>query len=66
VPVRSYAYYTPERLAGYLRMIPLVREFDNKKDQPNIKDIAQRYKTSIGIRITHQYFMVKAQETPVL
>ena len=58
----NYAYYTPEGLTGYLRMVPVVREFDRKKDQPNIKNIAQKYKTSKGIRITHQYFMVRARK----
>lgn len=58
----NYAYYTPEGLTGYLKAVPVVREFDSKKDKPYIQEIAQKYGTPKGIRITHQYFILKARK----
>ncbi|KYK37581.1 MAG: class I SAM-dependent methyltransferase [Theionarchaea archaeon] len=58
-----FVYYTPEGLTKYLEMIPVVKEFESKKDQPYIKEIAQKYRTSKGIKITRQYFILKAKKS---
>ncbi len=55
-------YYRLGGLTEYLEMIPVVKEFDSEKDYPYLRKIAQKYNTSKGIRITRQYFILRAQK----
>lgn len=57
-----HVYYTPHGLAEYLETIPVVKDFNSKKDQPYIQKIAQKYSTHKGINITRQFFILKAKK----
>lgn len=58
----NFAYYTPKGLTGYLEAIPIVKGFDSREDHIYIEEMKEKYSTPEGIKITHQYFMVKAQK----
>lgn len=58
-----FVNYTLEGLTQYLETIPVVKEFDSTEDQPYIKEIAQKYRKTRGIKITRQYFILKAKKS---
>ncbi len=57
-----YAYYDVAGLTGYLEMASVVTDFDREKDAALIADIAKKYKTGKGIRISRQLYLIRARK----
>jgi hypothetical protein len=42
-------------------MVPLVKDFDRKKDKSTVEGLAKKYKTGDGIEITWHYYVLVTQ-----
>ncbi len=52
-------YGGEDELMDLVEMVPLVRDFDRKKDRKKIKELAEKYGDEEGVKITwHHYIMV--------
>jgi len=43
-----------------IEMVPLVRKFDRKKDREKIKELAEKYGSKKGVKITWHYYVLMA------
>jgi SAM-dependent methyltransferase len=55
-------YYPKEDLIDVIEFVPLVKDFDRKKDGKTIDEIEKRYDTKRGIAITRQFFILKGRK----
>lgn len=53
-------YSDPEELMDLIEMVPLVRDFDRKRDREKVNRLAQEYEEMDGIRITWHYYILEA------
>lgn len=54
-------YYSNEdELMDLIEMVPLVKDFDRKKDRKLVKKLAEKYGEKKGIRITWHYYILMA------
>jgi len=59
---KEYGYYRDEEeLADLIEMVPLVRDFDRKKDRQMIDKLAAKYGEQKGIRVTWHYYIMQAR-----
>jgi len=56
-------YENEEELMDLIEMVPLVRRFDRKKDREKIKELAERYGSEKGVKITWHYYILMARKT---
>lgn len=56
-------YETEEELMDLIEMVPLVREFDRKRDGDTIKELAEKYGSKKGVRITWHYYILMASKS---
>ena len=49
-----------------IEMIPLVRRFDRQKDRERIRELAERYGSEKGVRITWHYYILLARKPRAL
>ena len=55
-------YYSSEdELMDLIEMVPLVKDFDRKKDRTLVKRLAEKYWENGGIRITWHYYVLVAR-----
>ena len=54
-------YESTSELMDLIEMVPLVRDFDRRRDRGRIGDLKLRYGTEIGIPITWHYYIVEAR-----
>jgi len=54
-------YQSEEDLMNLIEMVPLVRNFDRKKDKNRINGLAEKYKEKRGIKITWHYYIIEAR-----
>lgn len=54
-------YYSEEEVMDLIEMVPLVRDFDRKKDRKRIGELAEKYKEKNGIKITWHYYIMEAR-----
>lgn len=57
-----YTYYDAAGLSEYLEMVPVVDNFDRKKDSALISEIANKYHADKGIRISRQLYLIRARK----
>jgi len=55
-------YQSEEELMDLIEMVPLVRNFDRKKDRERINELAEKYKEKRGIKITWHYYIMEARK----
>jgi len=55
-------YYTKENLIDIIEFVPLVNDFDRKKDKKIIDEIEKRYGIKRGIAVTRQFFILKGKK----
>ncbi|MGQ9846967.1 MAG: class I SAM-dependent methyltransferase [Bacteroidales bacterium] len=55
-------YYTLDSLIMLIKMVPLVKNFDEKKDKNYLDKIRSQYQTHRGIAISRQYFILVARK----
>jgi len=53
-------YQSEEELMNLIELVPLVKDFDRKKDRRIIDELAQKYRDEKGIKITWHYYIVHA------
>ena len=54
-------YYSEEEVMDLIEMVPLVRDFNRKRDRKRISELAEKYKKKNGIKITWHYYVVEAR-----
>ena len=54
-------YYSEDEVLDLIEMVPLVTDFDRKKDKKIVKRLAEKYRGEKGIEITWHYCIVEAQ-----
>lgn len=54
-------YYSEEEVMDLIEMVPLVRDFNRKKDRKRISELAEKHKEKNGIKITWHYYIVEAR-----
>ena len=57
-----YAYYNTAGLTDYLEMVPVVENFSKEKDGVLVNEIANKYNTDKGIRISRQLYLIRARK----
>ncbi len=55
-------YKNEEELMDLIDMVPLVRKFDRKKDRARIKELAEKYGSKRGVKITWHYYILTARK----
>jgi len=59
---REKEYYSSEEeLMDLIEMVPLVKDFNRKKDRERISELAEKYKEKNGIKITWHYYIMEAR-----
>ena len=59
---REKEYYSSEEeLMDLIEMVPLVKDFNRKKDRERISELAEKYKEKNGIKITWHYYIIEAR-----
>ena len=53
-------YENEEELMNLIEMVPLVRDFDRKKDRKKTRELAEKYGSKKGIKITWHYYILIA------
>jgi len=56
-------YENEEELMDLIEMVPLVRRFDRKKDREKIKELAEKYGSKKGVKITWHYYILMARKS---
>ena len=56
-------YENEEELMDLIEMVPLVKNFDRKKDRKKIRELAEKYGTKNGVRITWHYYILMARKS---
>jgi len=56
-------YETEEELMNLIEMVPLVREFDREKDGDRIRELAEKYGSKKGVKITWHYYILMARKS---
>jgi len=56
-------YENEEELMDLIEMVPLVRKFDRKKDREKIKELAEKYGSKKGVKITWHYYILMARKS---
>ena len=46
-----------------IEMVPLVRKFDRKKDRGKIEELAKKYGSKKGVKITWHYYILTARKS---
>ncbi len=59
----SNYYETEEELMDLIEMVPLVMNFDRKKDRRKIKELAEKYGSKKGVKITWHYYILMARKS---
>ncbi len=59
----SNYYETEEELMDLIEMIPLVRKFDRTKDRRKINELAEKYGSKKGVKITWHYYILMARKS---
>lgn len=54
-------YNSEDEILDLIEMVPLVTDFDRKKDKKIVEKLAEKYKCEKGIEITWHYCIVEAQ-----
>jgi len=54
-------YYSEEEVTDLIEMVPLVRDFNRKKDRKRISELVEKYKGKNGIKITWHYYIIEAR-----
>lgn len=57
-----YAYYNAAGFIEYLETSAAVENFDRKKDRALVNEIANKYNTDKGIRISRQLYLMRARK----
>jgi len=47
-----------------IELVPLVKDFDRKKDKSQVAKLAKKYKEKRGIKITWHYYITVARRPP--
>lgn len=55
-------YGGEDELMDLVEMVPLVRDFDRKKDRKKIKELAEKYGDEEGVKITWHYYIMVARK----
>lgn len=55
-------YENEEELMDLIEMVPLVRKFDRKKDREKINELAEKYGSKNGVKITWHYYILMARK----
>jgi ubiquinone/menaquinone biosynthesis C-methylase UbiE len=55
-------YSDTETLMDIIEMVPLVKDFDRKKDKHTIQELADTYKEKEGFSLTWHYYIIVAQK----
>ena len=57
-------YYEDEdELMDLIEMVPLVKDFDRQKDREEIRELAEKYGTEEGVKITWHYYIMVARKS---
>ncbi len=56
-------YENDEELMNLIEMVPLVKDFDRKKDRKTIRGLGEKYSSDKGVRITWHYYILIARKT---
>jgi len=56
-------YENAEELMDLIEMVPLVRKFDRKKDRGKIEELAKKYGSKKGVKITWHYYILTARKS---
>jgi ubiquinone/menaquinone biosynthesis C-methylase UbiE len=55
-------YGNEQELMDLIEMVPLVRDFDRKRDEKTIKKLAKKYRNEKGVKITWHYYIMIARK----
>ena len=57
-------YRNVNELMDLIELVPLVKDFDRKKDKSQVAKLAKKYKEKRGIKITWHYYITVARRPP--
>lgn len=55
-------YRNEQEIMDLIEMVPLVRDFDRRRDEKTIKKLASKYRDEEGVRITWHYYIMVARK----
>jgi ubiquinone/menaquinone biosynthesis C-methylase UbiE len=59
----SNYYENEEELMDLIEMVPLVKNFNRKKDRKKISELAEKYGSKKGVKITWHYYILMARNS---